>query len=102
MNQLIQRGFLNAMGTVAYIALIATIMQNGSKIFGETDSFLTPIAVLTMFVLSAAITGSLILGKPVLMYLNGAKSEAIKLFLYTLAWLAVMVIILFLVMLAIK
>ena len=73
-------------------------MRNAAKIFGQVDSLIDPIAVLTLFVLSAAITGSLILGKPVLMYMNGSKPEAIKLFFYTIGWLALAMIILIIVL----
>ena len=94
MNKLISRSLLNALGTIAYVSVIATIMQNGQKIFGDMNQTTGPIAFLTLFVLSASVTGGLVLGKPVLMYLNNEKSGAIKLFIYTLAWLAVAVIIL--------
>lgn len=94
MDKLIQRSFLNALGVTAYVAVIATIMQNGERIFGQVNQTLAPIAFLTLFVLSAAVTGSLVLGKPVLMYLDNQKSEAVKLFLYTLGWLALAVVIL--------
>ncbi|MDB4940449.1 MAG: hypothetical protein JWO40_874 [Candidatus Doudnabacteria bacterium] len=98
MNKLIQRSFLNALGTVAYVSLISIVMSNGNKIFGEKDTAITPIAVLMLFVLSAAITGSLVVGKPLLMYLNNEKNEAIKLFMYTVGWLALATIVLFVVM----
>lgn len=80
--------FFNALGTTAYISLIATLMQNGSKIFGEKDNFATPIIVLLLFTLSAIMVGSLILGKPLMMYLDGKKKEAIVIFLQTVGWLA--------------
>jgi len=97
MNKLIQRSLLNALGTIAYVTIVATIMQNGEKIFGNMDKTAAPIAFLTLFVLSASVTGGLVLGKPVLMYLNNQKSEAINLFIYTLCWLALAVIILLLI-----
>ena len=97
MQKLIQRSFLNALGVTAYVAVIATIMQNGEKIFGNMNQTTGPIAFLTLFVLSAAVTGSLVLGKPVLMYLDNQKTDAIKLFLYTLGWLALAVVILLIV-----
>ncbi len=69
-------------------------MQNGERIFGQMNKTTGPIAFLTLFVLSAAVTGGLVLGKPLLMYVNNQKSEAIKLFIYTLCWLALAVVIL--------
>ena len=53
------------------------------------DNFLGPVAFLLLFVLSAAITGALILGRPVVLYLENRKLEAVKLFLYTVGWLFV-------------
>lgn len=87
MNNLIQRSFLNALGTIAYVSVVATIMQNGEKIFNNMNQATAPIAFLTMFVLSAAVTGGLVVGKPILMYFNNQKSEAVRLFIYTLGWL---------------
>lgn len=81
-------GFLDALGTIIYIALVATVMSNANRWFGGPDiPILTPIAVLSLLVLSAAIVGALVLGRPVMRYLDGQKSEAVKLFLYTIAWL---------------
>ena len=102
MNKLIKRSLFNALGTVIYVMLIATIIMNGERIFGHTQRFLAPVAFLLTFVVSAAITGSLVLGKPVLMYLDGEKSGAMKLFLYTLGWLIAMTIILLIVSVAIR
>jgi preprotein translocase subunit SecF len=95
MNKLVQRSFLNALGTVVYVSAVAIIMQNGEKIFGGKSSIVGPISFLMLFVLSAAITSSLVLGKPLLMYLNDQKSEAVRLFIYTICWLVIAVVILF-------
>lgn len=80
--------FVNALGTLAYIMVVATIMQNGDRLFGEMDNFLGPIAFLLLFVLSAIVVGSLVLGKPLTLYLDGKKKEAVQLFLSTATWLA--------------
>lgn len=68
-------------------------MLNGEKYFESVNESIASIAFLTLFVLSAAVTGGLVLGKPVLMYLDNQKSDAIKLFIYTLCWLALAVIV---------
>ena len=92
-------GFLNASGTLVYVVLVAQIMSNGSKWFGQVDNkTFTPIAVLMLFVLSAAIVGTLVLGRPALMYLDGKKTEGVKLFLYTLGWIAAFTIIAFIIL----
>lgn len=95
MNKLIQRSLLNALGTIAYVGVVATLMQAGEKIFGDANQTTGPIAFLTLFVLSAGVTGGLVLGKPLLMYLDNEKTDAVKLFIYTLGWLMLAVIILF-------
>jgi len=89
--------FFNALGTVVYIVLVATIMQNGNRIFGEKDNFVTPVAALLLFTLSAVVVGSLVLGKPLTMYLDGKKKEAVGLFVQTAGWLAVFTIVAFII-----
>lgn len=83
---------MQALGVGAYITLIATFFNYASKFAGE-DNFFSPILALLLFVLSAAITSSLVLGKAILMYLENKKSEAVKLFGYTLAWLFMLTIL---------
>lgn len=80
--------FLNALGIVVYIIVIATIMQNGDRLFGAEDNFVTPIVVLMLFTLSAITVGGLVLGKPLMLYLDGKKKEAVAMFLQTAGWLA--------------
>jgi hypothetical protein len=92
-SKLILHGFLQALGVALYILGITTIMANVNKILGPKDTFLTPIIVLLLFVLSAAITGTLTLGRPVLMYLDNKKTEAIKLFIFTLGWMFIILVL---------
>lgn len=80
--------FLNALGTVAYISLVGTFMQNASKFLGEKDNFVTPIIVLLLFTLSAITVGGLVLGKPLMLYFDNKKKEAVTMFLQTAGWLA--------------
>ncbi|MBP7005847.1 hypothetical protein KBB27_01860 [Patescibacteria group bacterium] len=86
---LVRLAALHAGGTLLYIALVSSILFNAPRIFGTTgeDIVLIPIAMLLLFVFSAALTGSLILGRPVLWYLDGKKKEAIILFIMTLGFL---------------
>lgn len=82
---------INALLTGVYATIVALIMKNGERIFGKMDNLFGPVAFLLLFVLSAAITGALILGKPILMYLENRKPEAIRLFFYTIGWLFIIV-----------
>lgn len=97
-SKLIFISFLDALGVAVYVAIVSFIMQNGQRIFGKMDNFLGPIAFLLLFVLSAAITGALILGRPVILYFEGSKIEAIKFFLYTICWLFFVTLIVFMVL----
>lgn len=81
-------GFINALSILIYIAVVATIVQNGDRIFGEMTSFIGPIAFLLLFTLSAIVVGGLVLGKPLMLYIDGRKKEAVALFLTTSAWTA--------------
>ena len=76
--------FVNASLAVSYIIAVALIMYYGLRQAGPEDTVLVPIAVLSLFVLSAAMMGYLFFYQPVLLYLEGEKQQAVKLFVNTL------------------
>ena len=80
---------VNALGTMLYITFVVGIMSNAEMIFGQMDHWVGTVAFLLLFVLSAAVTGGLVIGRPIWWYLEGNKKEAVKLFVGTVAWLAV-------------
>lgn len=90
---LIVRAALNAFVTALYVALVALLITNAQALFGTPAPFVGPLAFLLLFVVSATITGSLVLGKPALLFLSGDKQAAIRLFLYTLLFLVVITLI---------
>lgn len=96
-KKLIRQAFLYALGEGIYISLVALLMFGIQKWFGAKPdpAIIAPIFLLLLFVISAAISGALILGKPVMLYLDGQKKDAITLFGYTLAWLGLFLIIAF-------
>ena len=63
------------------------------NILGDTPGVLGFVIFLLLFVLSAAVMGILILGKPVLLYLDNKKKESVALLLYTIGWLVVILFI---------
>ncbi len=100
-TKLIKQGILNALGVFVYTSAIAWLLSNGEKFLGKKpDNFMMPAAMLLLFVLSAALTGLLVLGKPVMLYLNNSKKEAIKLLIYTLISLFLITTIVFAILLA--
>ncbi len=94
-NKLLVNSFFNALGTVLYIALVAWLMTYGNKIFGPGPQVLTGVGILLLFVLSALITGLLVLGKPIYLYLEGQKKEGVKLLLCTALWLIIFTTVIF-------
>jgi len=100
---LLKRGLLNSLGVVAYIGLLVPIMSNGEKIFGAEDHrWLSPLVFLLLFIVSALVTSSLVLAKPLMLYLDGQKKEAVKLLFYTGASLFVWLIIFMIILILIK
>lgn len=94
-KKLLKIAFLSALGEGVYVMLVSLFMQCASRLFGPPDpNFLGFIVFILVFVLSAAVSGALILGKPILMYLDGKKKEAVTLFAYTLMWIMVLVAVL--------
>lgn len=90
---LIKASLRNSLCTAAYVVIVAVIIYNAEKVFGTMKNIIGPIAFLLLFVTSAAITGFLVLGQPIMLYLDNQKHEAVRLFIYTAAWLFVFTII---------
>jgi hypothetical protein len=87
--------FINAISATVYITAVATIPFFGKDLFGSGKSFLIPIAMLSLFTLSAAVMGYLFLYQPLLLLLDGHKKDAVKLFLQTIATFAGITVVLF-------
>ena len=81
------KGFICATGVLIYVSAVAWLGFNNQIIFGKPTDFLTPLFILLLFVISASVTGLLVLGKPIHLYLNGFKKEAFVILFATLAWL---------------
>lgn len=94
-TKLLKQGILYALGVFIYTSVIAWLLFNGEKVFGKATNFMMPAAMLLLFVISAAITGLLVLGKPVMLYLNDSKKEAIKLLVYTIGSLLIITLFVF-------
>ena len=92
----------HAILVVAYVAGVGQIMFHGGQIFGEKDTWLTPIAVLLLFIVSATVTSGLVFARPVLLYLDGQKEEGLKFLGYTIAWIFAFTILAFICLLTIR
>lgn len=90
---IVKRALINALATAAYVTVIGLFMANANTFFGREDKFLTPVVVLLLLVLSAAVTGSLLFGQPAMWYVDGKKKPALQLLGATLASLAVITLV---------
>ena len=86
-KKIISISLLNALGVIIYISLVAFVMLNSENLFGQMDNLWGPVGFLLLFTVSAAITGLLVLGRPAYLFLNGQKTEAVKMLIYTVAGL---------------
>ena len=85
-NTILKHATLNAVATALYIILIASFLFYAPKVIGPgpANTVLVPIVMLLLFVFSAALTGLLVFGRPVLWYLDSKKKEALSLLAATL------------------
>jgi len=98
MTNIYKTSFINSLGALMYIGIVSWVMQNGERLFGKMNNFLGPLALLLLFTLSALIVGGLILGKPMMLYLDGKKKEAVQLLLTTGGWLGLFTVLALLVL----
>lgn len=102
MTKEVKQGIKQALGVSLYCGLIGTVMQNGSKLFGQQDTFMTPILVLTMFSVSVLICALIVFKKPYELFFDGKKKEAINVVVYTADSLFIILLALFGAMFLIK
>ena len=95
MEKIIKNAFKNSIGTTLYIILIVSFIFSLQVFASKKDTIMIPIAMLLLFVCSAAITGFLVFGKPVMWYIDGKKKEALSLLGYTIGILVAITIICF-------
>ena len=96
-SKLLTWAVVDALGALLYIAGVAWLMSNEKNIL-PGHNFLAPVAMLSLFVLSALITSLVILGRPIYFYFEGRKSDAVKLLVYTAVSFAVFTAAVFLIL----
>jgi hypothetical protein len=76
---------LNALAATGYIILVALLFNFADFVVPEHPNGIAMIlAVLSLFVFSAAVMGYIFLSAPLRLFLEGQKQEAVTLFLKTL------------------
>ena len=90
---------INALVAALYITIVASLMFYGSDALPTEDRLIMPIAMISLFTLSAAVMGHCFLYQPLQMYFDGEKKSAAKLFVQTIGAFAVITALIFLAML---
>lgn len=88
---IIKNPFLNAVLAAAYIVLVVVVISLFVDREGEAGSLilLIPMAMLSLFVLSAAVMAYLFLFQPFALWSDGKRQEAVTFFLKTVGAFAV-------------
>jgi len=94
-SKLLYLSLLSASGVLVYIFTVAWFMNNAQDLIGKIEGSVPAVLFLLLFVFSALITGLLVLGKPILLYLEGKKNNAVKLLFYTAGWMFLMFVVVF-------
>lgn len=100
MNNTIKRALIDSLGTVIYVILVVSFIFSLQNFPTLQNTIFIPISMLLLFVCSAAITGFLVFGKPIMLYIDGKKKEAVSLLGYTLGILVLITLILFILLIA--
>lgn len=88
-------GFLQTVGFLVYLALFATLITNGNAIFGPVNkTILGPMLAFSLFVFSAIICASMMLGYP--FYVFWEKKDfktAAKIIAHSVLWLFIFILL---------
>jgi hypothetical protein len=97
-----QKPLVNSLLATLYIALISLIFYLGNSLKIGNQPILAPIAMISLFTLSAAVMGYLFVYQPLVLYLDGKKKLALNFFLKTTLIFALTTLILFLTLFLVK
>ena len=89
--------FVNALAAALYIGLVGSVMYYGLSRTNQ-PSVVFPIAIISLFTLSAAVMGYLFVYSPLQLYLDGETKRAVNLFLQTVGVFAGITLVIILVL----
>lgn len=76
---------VNAVAAFLYITAVAWFMFYGSRLLNSEKTMAIPVAMISLFTLSAAVMGYLFVYQPFQFLLDGHKKQGVNLFLQTVA-----------------
>ena len=82
---------LNAFLAIGYIALVALLMYLVPLYAPRMGALIAIMSFVSLFVFSAAVMGYLFLSQPLMLYVDGEKKQAVRLFLMTVISFALVV-----------
>lgn len=83
-----KNSLINSLAAFLYISLVVAMINFGGKMAAKEDSFMAPVAFLSLFTLSAAVMGYIFCYQPIQLYVDGKKKQAVELFLKTVVLFA--------------
>ena len=101
-SKIIFYSIADSLGVLAYILLLVFFLNNAEKMFNKPPEILIGAVMLLTFILSASITGLLVLGRPIHLYFNGLKKEGLILLFSTLACLFACVVVILIILAILK
>ena len=101
-SKIIFWSIIDAAAVAVYVTGISLLLSNAERIFGKMTGFLGPMAMLLLLVVSAAITGLFVFGRPIYLIYEGQKTEGIKMISYTIGFLALITILVFIILIPLK
>lgn len=90
--------FRNVILAGFYIFGVSQLMYHGNTLFGKEDNSLMPFALLLLFSVSAAIVGILVFGQAITLFLDKKMKEAIESAAYSILWLFIITVIIFVIL----
>lgn len=92
---------VNAVSASGYIVLVVAVMTFVSQTQrNKPDTFFAPITLLSVLTLSVAVMAYLFFYQPLLLFINGEKKEAVRLFIKTVGIFAVFTSVLLILLLS--
>lgn len=90
---------INSSLATLYIVTLVLVMYFGiQKTAGQEDTFIIPIAMISLFTLSAAVMAYLFCFQPIQLYFEGKKKQAVNLFLQTVGVFGITTVLLLILM----
>lgn len=86
---------INAVIASLYILLVVGVLNWGTRVqIGKNNTFLAPLAMISLFTLSTAVMAYVFASQPLQMFLEGRKKQAVSLFVQTVEIFGILTIIL--------